>query len=58
MAFAVSHENRCYFTILTRLGCAPGKCACAGCGKSDAAATTEAKEAAQVTGQQLPAGSV
>lgn len=58
MVFVVSHDTRDYVTILTSLGCAPGKCACAGCGKSDAAATTEAKEAAQVTGQQLPAGSV
>lgn len=39
-------------------GCPPGQCACASCGKSSAAATTEAKEAAQASGQQLPAGSV
>lgn len=39
-------------------GCAPGHCACASCGKSSTSATTEAKEAAQASGQQLPAGSV
>jgi len=38
--------------------CAPGHCACARCEKSSAEATTEAKEAAQASGQQLPAGSV
>lgn len=35
-------------------GCAPGKCACASCSKSSAAAVTEVKEAAQATGQSLP----
>ena len=39
-------------------GCAPGQCACASCSKGSSAATTEAKEAAQASGQQLPAGSV
>lgn len=39
-------------------GCEPGKCACASCSKSSAEATTEAKEAAQASGQTLPAGSV
>ncbi|KAJ9606977.1 Protein vip1 [Cladophialophora chaetospira] len=39
-------------------GCAPGHCSCANCEKSSSAATTEAKEAAQASGQQLPAGSV
>jgi len=39
-------------------GCAPGHCSCANCEKSSAAATTEAKEAAQASGQQLPTGSV
>jgi len=38
--------------------CPAGKCACASCAKSSPAATTEAKEAAQASGQQLPAGSV
>lgn len=38
--------------------CAPGHCACARCAKSSSEATTEAKEAAQASGQQLPAGSV
>ncbi|KIV84763.1 hypothetical protein PV11_00522 [Exophiala sideris] len=38
--------------------CPAGHCACASCGKSNSAATTEAKEAAQASGQQLPAGSV
>jgi hypothetical protein len=38
--------------------CAPGQCACAGCSKASAEATTEAKEAAQASGQTLPAGSV
>lgn len=35
-------------------GCAPGKCACASCGKSSAAAVSEVKEAAQASGQTLP----
>ena len=39
-------------------GCAPGHCACSNCAKSSSEATTEAKEAAQSSGQQLPAGSV
>merc|ERR1712169_22758 len=38
--------------------CPAGHCACASCGKSSEGATTEAKEAAQASGQQLPAGSV
>lgn len=38
--------------------CPPGHCACANCAKSSSEATTEAKEAAQASGQQLPAGSV
>lgn len=38
--------------------CEPGKCACSGCNKSSADATTEAKEAAQASGQTLPTGSV
>lgn len=39
-------------------GCKPGQCACKDCGKSSQAATSEVKEAAQASGQQLPAGSV
>jgi len=39
-------------------GCAPGHCSCANCAKGSSAATTEAKEAAQASGQELPAGSV
>lgn len=39
-------------------GCAPGHCSCANCAKSNTEATTEAKEAAQASGQQLPTGSV
>jgi len=39
-------------------GCEAGHCSCAGCEKSSSAATTEAKEAAQASGQQLPTGSV
>jgi len=35
-------------------GCAPGKCACASCGKASSEATTEVKEAAQASGQNLP----
>lgn len=38
--------------------CPAGHCACANCSKSSAAATTEAKEAAQASGQTLPSGSV
>lgn len=38
--------------------CPPGHCACANCSKSSTAATTEAKEAAQASGQTLPTGSV
>jgi len=38
--------------------CPPGHCACANCAKSSTGATTEAKEAAQASGQTLPAGSV
>ncbi|RVX67251.1 hypothetical protein B0A52_09288 [Exophiala mesophila] len=38
--------------------CPAGHCACANCAKSTAAATTEAKEAAQASGQTLPSGSV
>jgi len=38
--------------------CPAGQCACNNCAKSNSAATTEAKEAAQASGQQLPAGSV
>ncbi|KAL2418524.1 Protein vip1 [Exophiala dermatitidis] len=38
--------------------CPPGHCACANCAKSSDSATSEAKEAAQASGQQLPAGSV
>ena len=38
--------------------CPPGHCTCARCSKSSIAATTEAKEAAQASGQTLPAGSV
>jgi hypothetical protein len=39
-------------------GCAPGHCACANCSKGSTEATTEAKEAAQASGQTLPMGSV
>ncbi|KAK5939851.1 Protein vip1 [Knufia obscura] len=35
-------------------GCEPGKCACASCGKSSSESVTEAKEAAQASGQSLP----
>lgn len=38
--------------------CPPGHCACSNCAKSSPEKTTEAKEAAQASGQQLPAGSV
>lgn len=38
--------------------CPPGHCACSKCAKSSSTATTEAKEAAQASGQQLPSGSV
>jgi len=38
--------------------CPAGHCACANCAKSTSGATTEAKEAAQASGQQLPTGSV
>jgi hypothetical protein len=38
--------------------CPAGHCACASCAKSSPEKTTEAKEAAQASGQQLPAGSV
>lgn len=38
--------------------CPPGHCACANCSKSSTTATTEAKEAAQASGQTLPTGSV
>ncbi|ETN47094.1 uncharacterized protein HMPREF1541_01284 [Cyphellophora europaea CBS 101466] len=38
--------------------CPPGNCACANCSKSSTAATSEVKEAAQASGQQLPSGSV
>jgi hypothetical protein len=38
--------------------CPAGHCACASCAKGSSQATTEAKEAAQASGQQLPAGSV
>jgi len=38
--------------------CPPGHCACSNCAKSSTEATTEAKEAAQASGQTLPAGSV
>lgn len=38
--------------------CPAGHCACANCAKSSTSATTEAKEAAQASGQQLPTGSV
>lgn len=38
--------------------CPPGHCACSNCAKGSDSATTEAKEAAQASGQQLPAGSV
>jgi len=38
--------------------CPAGHCACANCAKGSTEATTEAKEAAQASGQQLPTGSV
>ncbi|KAH0831594.1 hypothetical protein AYO21_01794 [Fonsecaea monophora] len=38
--------------------CPPGHCACANCAKGSSEATTEAKEAAQASGQQLPTGAV
>ncbi|KAL6244583.1 Protein vip1 [Rhinocladiella similis] len=38
--------------------CPPGHCACSNCAKGSESATTEAKEAAQASGQQLPTGSV
>jgi len=38
--------------------CPAGHCACANCAKGSSDATTEAKEAAQASGQELPSGSV
>ncbi|EXJ80995.1 hypothetical protein A1O3_07283 [Capronia epimyces CBS 606.96] len=38
--------------------CPAGHCACANCAKSSDSATSEVKEAAQASGQQLPSGSV
>lgn len=38
--------------------CPPGHCACANCAKGSSDATSEVKEAAQASGQELPTGSV